>query len=59
MCTTEAACCVALPTSSLHWVSNGSGMRNWKRIGRVSSVLDVMGLALGGSSLKSGIFKVT
>ena len=46
-CTTKAGCSVVLLTSSFHWISNGRGMENWKRMGRVSSVLDVMGLALG------------
>jgi len=48
VCTTEVACLAALLTSSFHWVINCCEMGYWKRIGRVSSVLDVMGMALGG-----------
>jgi len=48
ICTTEAACSVAPLTSSFHWVSNGYGMGNGKRIGRVSSLVGVKGSALGG-----------
>ena len=48
VCTTEDDFSVAPLTSSFHWVSNGYGVGNRKRIGRDSSVLDVMGLALGG-----------
>ena len=32
VCTKEAVLSVALLTSSFHWVSNGCGIVNWKRI---------------------------
>ena len=48
VCTKEAVCFVAPLTSSFHWVSNGCGIGNWKRIRRVSFARGIVALALGG-----------